>query len=200
MIIANSKPIKIIGYPESSMTAEFVNEISKTHAVEVITPAVFLKDTDRNRAQYILSVSFDLVERQQLINLIDSENLDLITVVSDTTLLGKTPAAIISPGTFIFPFCHIAISTTIGRHCIIGSYCLVAHYSTLGNNCILRPGVMIIGKASVGNNCVINTRSTIANGARITNDVEILGFTNVVKDIAVPGKYLGSTARKQKNI
>ena len=41
MIIANNKPIKIIGYVESSMTHEFVNEISKTRAVDIIAPGDF---------------------------------------------------------------------------------------------------------------------------------------------------------------
>ena len=36
MIIANNKPIRIIGYAESSMTHEFVNEISKTRPDDFI--------------------------------------------------------------------------------------------------------------------------------------------------------------------
>ena len=200
MIIGNDKPIKIIGYAESSMTAEFVNEISLTHLVKVINPNNFLSLPKQHNYQYIIAVSYDLEERKKLIEYVDQQNLDLITVISDTTLVGATPPAIIQPGSFIFPFCNISIASTVGRHCIVGSYSLIGHYSSIGNNCILRPGVMITGKSTVGHNCTINTRSTVTNNSTVADNVEIMAFTNVVKNIVESGKYLGITARRQSNL
>ena len=200
MIIANNKPIKIIGYTESTMTKEFVNEILLTHYVEIIQPDDFLLLCNQDNYQYIISVSYDLEERKKLIAYVDQQNLDLITVISGTTLVGTTPAAVIHPGTFVFPFCNISIASTIGRHCIIGSYSLIGHYASIGNNCILRPGVMVTGKSTVGNNCTINTRSTITNNSNVTDNVEIMAFTNVVKNIIESGKYIGSTARRQPDL
>ena len=200
MIIGNNKPIKIIGYAESSMTQEFVNEIALSHLVKVIQPDDFLLLPDQDSYQYIIAVSYDLEERKKLIKYVDQQNLDLITVINDSSLIGNRPAAIIHPGTFIFPFCNISIASTIGRHCIVGSYSLIGHYASIGNNCILRPGVMITGKSTVGNNCTINTRSTITNNSTVTDNVEIMAFTNVVKNIVESGKYLGSTARRQANL
>ena len=200
MIIGNNKPIKIIGYAESSMTKEFVNEISSTHYVEVLRPDDFLLLCNQDNYQYIIAVSYDLEERKKLIAYVDQQNLDLITVISGTTLVGTTPAAVIHPGTFVFPFCNISIASTIGRHCIVGSYSLIGHYASIGNNCILRPGVMVTGKSTVGNNCTINTRSTITNTSNVTDNVEIMAFTNVVKNIIESGKYIGSTARRQPDL
>ena len=200
MIIANDKPIKIIGYKESSMTAEFVNEITLTHLVEVIQPNDFLLSPNQDNYQYIISVSYDLKERKELIEYVDQQNLDLITVISNTTLVGTVPSAVIHPGTFIFPFCNISLGASIGQHCIIGSYSLLGHYVSIGNNCILRPSVMVTGKSTVGNNCIINTRSTITNDSTVTDDVEIMAFTNVVKNIVEPGRYLGITARRQPDL
>ena len=200
MIIGNNKPIRIIGYNESSMTQEFVNEMALTQLVEVISPKDFLLLPDQNNYQYIISVSYDLEERKKLIAYVDQQNLDLITVISGTTLVGTTPAAVIHPGTFVFPFCNISIASTIGRHCIVGSYSLIGHYASIGNNCILRPGVMVTGKSTVGNNCTINTRSTITNNSNVTDNVEIMAFTNVVKNIIESGKYIGSTARRQPDL
>jgi UDP-3-O-[3-hydroxymyristoyl] glucosamine N-acyltransferase len=200
MIIANQKPIKIIGYTKSSMTSEFVNEITLTHPVEVINPDNFLSLPNQHNYQYIISVSYDLEERKKLIKYVDQHNLDLITVINDTTLVGATPSAIIYPGSFIFPFCNISIASTVGRHCIVGSYSLVGHYASIGNNCILRPGVMITGKSTVGHNCTINTRSTVTNNSTVTDNVEIMAFTNVVKNIVESGRYIGSTARRQPDL
>ena len=195
ILTVNNNPIRIIGYSESSMTQEFVNEISKTHSAEVIAPVDFLNDIDP-KYQYIVSVTFDLVERKKIINIVDQHNLDLITVIHDTTLVGTNPPAEIQPGTFIFPFSSIALGSKVGRHCIIGSYNLIGHYSHLGNNCLTRPAVIISDKSTVGNHCVFNIKSTVTNKSKIVDNVEVLGLTNVVKNIDHPGRYAGSSARR----
>jgi len=195
MIIGNQKPIRIIGYSQSSMTQEFVNEIIKTHQCEVIAPDDFLLDTNP-QYQYIVAISVDFVERKQIVRLLDKQQFDLITVIHDTTLVGSNPPASIQPGSFIFPFCDIALGSIVGRHCIIGPYNLIGHYSQVGNNCITRPNVIISDKSVVGNNCVFNIRSTVINKAHIVDDVEIMGLTNVIKNIDEPGRYIGSTAKK----
>jgi UDP-3-O-[3-hydroxymyristoyl] glucosamine N-acyltransferase len=196
MIIANDKPIKIIGYTESSMTHEFVNEISKTRVVDVVAPSDFLILDNKEQYQYIVSVTVDLAERKQMIDVIDTLMLDLITVINDTALIDYSPKPNIAPGTFIFPFCNIGLGSNIGQHCIVGCYTLVGHYSTIGKNCILRPGVMIHGKSQVGNNCVINTRATVTNGVQVADNIKILGFSAVVKNLDTPGTYIGCPARR----
>jgi len=193
MIIANHKPIRIVGYAESSMTHEFVNEISKTHTAEVIAPLTFAPD---NGYQYIVAVTLDLAERKQIIDAVDQYELDLITVIHDTSLVGSTPPAKIGAGTFVFPFSTIALGASIGQHCIISPYSMLGHYSTIGRNCILRSGAMITDKSTVGNNCVFNIRSTVTNHVTVVDDVQLMAFANVAKDITVPGQYIGSTARK----
>ena len=73
---------------------------------------------------------------------------------------------------------------------------MIGHYSTIGRNCILRSGVMITDKSTIGNNCVFNIRSTVTNRVTIVDDVQLMAFANVAKDITVSGRYIGSTARK----
>ena len=195
ILTVNNNPIRIIGYLESSMTQEFVNEIVKTHPVEVIAPDNFLNNIDP-KYQYIVSVTFDLVERKKIINIVDQHNLDLITVIHDTVLVGTNPPAEIQPGTFIFPFSSISLGSKVGRHCIIGPYNLIGHYSSLGNNCLTRPAVIISDKSTVGSHCVFNIKSTVTNKSNIVDNVEVLGLTNVVKNIDQPGRYAGSSARR----
>jgi hypothetical protein len=195
MIIGNDKPIRIIGYAESSTTHEFLQEISLTRSATVIGTKDFLDNPDP-QFQYIVAVNFDLVERKKIIDTVDELDLDLITVINDQSLVGNNPAPVIQPGTFIFPFCSIGLGAAIGRHCIISPYSMLGHYSTIGRNCVLRPGVMITDKSTVGDNCVFNIRSTVTNRANIVDDVELMAFANVAKDIKTPGRYIGSTARK----
>jgi UDP-3-O-[3-hydroxymyristoyl] glucosamine N-acyltransferase len=175
------------------MTQEFVNEISKTHTAEIVAPVNFVPDQNY---QYIVAVTFDLAERTQLIAVVDQHELDLITVVHDTSLIGSNPPVKIGAGTFVFPFSTIALGAQTGRHCIVGPYNLIGHYSELGNNCITRPGVIISDKSKVGNNCIFNIKSTVTNKVIITDNVSIMGLSNVVKNIDKPGRYAGSSVRR----
>lgn len=193
MIVGNQKPIRIIGYVDSSMTQEFLQAIGKTNKCDVIHPGKFQIDTNY---QYIVSISVDLEERQQIIEQIDQHNLDLATFIHDTSLIGTLPPASIGPGSFVFPFTIIALGSRIGRHCIIGPHNLIGHYSQLGNNCITRPGVTICDKSTVGNHCVFNFKSTVINKATVTDHVEVMALTNIVKNITRPGKYVGTLARR----
>jgi acyl-[acyl carrier protein]--UDP-N-acetylglucosamine O-acyltransferase len=193
MIIGNTKPIRVVGYVESSMTQEFVNEIVKTHTVDVIEPPNFVSNPDY---QYIVAVTLDLAERRRMIDLIDQNNLDLVTVIHDTSLIGSNPPAQIGAGTFVFPFTIVALGSKIGPHSVIGPYNLIGHYSQVGRNCITRPGVTISDKSTVGDDCVFNIKATVTNKVTITDCVEIMGLSNVVKDIDQAGRYAGSTARR----
>ena len=198
MILANHKPIIIIGYRKSSMTEEFMQEISKTHFAQVIEPDEFLGLENKQQFQYIVSSWIDLESRKQVTDLVDNCQLDLITVIHDSAVIARDPAPIIQPGTFIFDLCHVGLSSNIGRHCIINHYTLIGHYTKIGHGCIIRPGVMIIGKSQIGNHCVLNARSTVVNNAVICDNVEVMGFSAVTKDLTSAGKYAGTPARKIK--
>jgi carbonic anhydrase/acetyltransferase-like protein (isoleucine patch superfamily) len=193
IVTVNNNPIRIIGYAESSMTQEFINEISKTHSAEVVSPLNFVPD---NNYQYIVAVTFDLAERRQIIEEVDQHGLDLITVIHDTSLIGSNPPAQIGAGSFIFPFSSLALGSQTGRNCIIGPYNLIGHYSRLGDNCITRPGVTISDKSNVGNNCVLNIKSTVTNKAHMVDHVELKAFSSVTKNIIKPGVYIGTPARQ----
>lgn len=195
MILGNDKPIRIVGHPESSMTLEFESEIGQSHCYQTITPEQYWACDRKQEFQYIVASSYDLAQRQAVIESIDTLGLDLITVVHPTSIVAGTVGA----GSFIFSFCDIKIKSAVGRHSIIGSYSLIGHYSTIGNNCILRPGVMVTGKSQVGNNCVFNLRSTVTNGVEIADNVELAALSGVTKNLAWPGLYAGTPARRVAN-
>jgi UDP-3-O-[3-hydroxymyristoyl] glucosamine N-acyltransferase len=177
------------------MTQEFFNEISQTKPVEILTPEQFACIDNPDQFQYIVSAS-KIKNRQETIKMIDEAGVDLITVIHDTAVLGKTPAPSIGPGSFVFNFATVSIGATLGRHCIVDCYSLIGHHCTLGDNCLVCPNVMINGKSSLGTNCVCNTGVTVTNRAAVADDIELLAFTKVTKNLHAPGRYIGSTAKK----
>lgn len=200
MIIGNQKPIAIIGPAASSMTHEFVDEISRTHQVTVIEPELFLKMPDRHQFQYILACWKDFEQRKQIVLEIDRQGIDLVTVIQDTTMMGRLPPPEIGAGCFIFGFSRIGLGSHIGRHTIVGAYSLIGHYSVVGSGCVLRPGVMITGKSRIGNHCVMNLKSTVTNTVEIVDNVTIMALSAVTKNISRPGRYIGTPARRVTSI
>lgn len=197
MIIANQKPILIVGYQQGSMAQEIYSELKSNHPqVDIIQPDDFFKLANHSDYQYMVSVWADHKQRIQVIEFLDQNNLDLVTFIHETVSVGKIPPVTIGAGSFVFPFCTLSIHSKIGKHCIVGSYSLIGHYSQLSNNCVLRPGVMVNGKSFVGNNCILNTRVTVTNNSQISDNIELMAFSNVTKDLTTPGRYIGSVARK----
>lgn len=199
MIICNYKPILIVGYKQGSSAYEFVNEISKTHACQVIEPQNFFALENKKQYQYIACDWTDRAEKKQVLAVLDSQQLDLITVINDNISMGQTPAPDIQPGTYIGAFCHIGLASQIGRHCIINNFCQVGHFARLGVNCTLAPGTFIIGKSQVGNNCYFNARSMVNNKAIICDNVELMSSSALFKNVNVAGRYAGTPARLVKS-
>jgi hypothetical protein len=68
MIIENHKPIKVIGYSESSMVESAINFISlqTQNTMEVMTPEDFLSLSNQNDYQYIVSFCVDTQLRKNM--------------------------------------------------------------------------------------------------------------------------------------
>ena len=198
MIIENKKPIRFIGYTESSMVESALTFVSKEsqNIIEVITPEVFLDLPNKNDYQYLVTFCLDTKLRKIVCDEIDNSNLDCITYIHDSCLVCDT--CTIGKGVLIGAFSSALYSSRIANHCWIESYCLVAHHVELGRACVMHSGVLIAGKTSIGENCTFKFKSSVLNKVSIVNDVTIGALSNVTKDITQPGRYLGSIARYVK--
>jgi carbonic anhydrase/acetyltransferase-like protein (isoleucine patch superfamily) len=199
MLIANQKPIKIVGYPQGSMTFEFLSEISRDHYAELMPVYMFFELEDKTKYQYIVSETM-LSKRKPIVDYIDQHDLDLVTYIHDSVVLANFAPPNIGAGTFIFPLTSILSNSNVGRHSIIGSHCHIGHYCNVGNNCQLRPGCMITGKSSIGNNCMLNTGVAVTNKAIVADDIELMAFSQVVKNLTEPGKYLGRIPKRVEHL
>lgn len=195
MIIANHKPIRIIGYPEASMAADLVDALHH-HGPEIMLPVEFFDLNSKDQYQYIVPHAKDLAARMDVISILDSMQLDLVTVIHDTVVLPTQASYYIGAGSFIGAYTSIGVLANIGRHTMIGPYSLVGHYSSVGHNTQMRPGSMIIGKSQVGSNCLLHCRVTVTNTVKICDHVELLAFSEVRKSITQSGTYGGKPVRK----
>ncbi len=198
MIIANNKPVMIIGFEQSTLTNECHEFLSLEERLKlkIISPDDFLALTNKESFQYVLAFALNLEERQKIYNLIDKFDLDCITYIHDTCVV--SPTAKIGKGCLIGPFSSLLQHSILDNYCIIESYCLVSHYVEIGKNTILHSGTKIAGKTKIGNNCMFNFNSSVINNVKITDNVILGANSNITKNVDQPGYYLGSNARKYK--
>jgi UDP-3-O-[3-hydroxymyristoyl] glucosamine N-acyltransferase len=198
MLIANAKPICLIGYQNGTLVQESRHFIQQEFSgdIVVITPEEFDALANKQQYQYGIAFTLDQALRQQTIDIVDGLNLDCIRYVHDTVVCyNNNIKQVIGRGSFVAPFSSILFNSKIGNHCIVETYCLVSHYVELGNNVQLHSGVMIAGRTKVGNNSVFNFRSTAINALTLCDGIEVGAASTMTKDTVKPGRYVGTPAR-----
>lgn len=195
MIIENDKPIRVIGYPESSLTDGAVQwfSLESKNEIEIITPEVFLDLPNKSDYQYFVGFSLDMDLRKKVCNIIDGLELDCITYIHDSCVVFDN--AKVGKGVFISSFTSVLYYANIADHCWIEPYCLVAHHVQVGKGCVVHIGSLIAGRTVIGDYCTLGMKSSTINTINITDYVTIGAFSNVTKDITRPGRYIGSIAR-----
>lgn len=200
MLIANSKPIVVIGYEKSTLTQEIYQGIvrSTKQKVTIITPADFLAINDKDEFQYATAFSLDIALRKKVIKLIDELNLDCVSYIHDSVIYYDDMTTI-GKDCFIAPHTVMLLGSKIGNHCIIETNCLVAHYTELKDNVTLHAGSMIAGKTIIGENTVFNFKAAAVNALNIGSDIEVGASSTVTKSIQEPGVYVGTPARRLRD-
>ena len=83
-------------------------------------------------------------------------------------------------------FSQINLCSTIGHDTKTGSFLTTA------------PGVHINGESTIGNMNYYGSNTALKNKIRVTDNVIIGMNSNVLKDIDIPGVYVGNPLRKIK--
>lgn len=124
------------------------------------------------------------------------EKIYLGNIISDQSLIRKDVK--LGTANHIFPFVFLNSEVTIGHHCLINSRATVEHESKIGDFCHISVGAIICGRVCIGDNVFIGAGSVIKDGVNICNDVTIGAGSVVIKDIMIPGTYVGNPIRKIK--
>jgi len=195
MIIENHKPIRIIGYPESSLTDGALQWflLESKNPIEIITPETFLSLSNKDNYQYFVGFTLDMNLRKIVCEEIDNLNLDCVSYIHDSSVLFDTCK--IGKGVFIGAFSVAVQHCEVENHCWIECYCLLPHHGKIGKGSIIHGGSLIAGRVTIGEYCTLNFKSSIINNVTVTDRVTLGAFSNITKDVTRPGRYVGSVAR-----
>jgi acyl-[acyl carrier protein]--UDP-N-acetylglucosamine O-acyltransferase len=195
MIIENDKPIKIIGYSQSSLTDGALRwfSLESKNEIEIITPELFLDLKNKSEYQYFVGFSLDMNLRKVICDEIDQLDLDCVTYIHDSCVLFDNCK--IGKGVFVGAFSTITYHSEIENHCWIECYCLLPHHGKIGKGSVIHGGTLLAGRTTIGEYCTFGFKSSMINHVTMTNNVTIGAFSNVTKNITKPGRYVGSIAR-----
>lgn len=116
----------------------------------------------------------------------NSANISKHSTINEGTLIGKN--VVINPG------------VKIGKNCIINTGAIIEHDCVIEDNVHVAPGVVLSGGVKIEKNCLIGTGARIIQEIHISKNILVGAGTTVTKDIKQPGIYVGTPAKKIKDL
>jgi len=104
--------------------------------------------------------------------------------------------AIITEGTIVMHQALVNTQAKIGQGCIINTKALIEHQSHIGDFTHVSTSATLNGQVKIGNNCFIGSNSVVGNNSEITDNCVISAGTQVLKNIDLPGVYVGNPLKK----
>jgi len=84
--------------------------------------------------------------------------------------------------------------------CIINISTTIEHDTIVGDNVHIRPGAVLSGGVTVGTNSFIGAGAIIIQKTNITANTLIGAGAVVIKDVTSSGVYVGTPAKKTKDL
>jgi sugar O-acyltransferase (sialic acid O-acetyltransferase NeuD family) len=109
-------------------------------------------------------------------------------VVNDEVRLGA--------GTMVFDGVVVNSGVAIGEACILNTSATIEHDCILGDDVHVAPGATMSGEVRIGDHCMIGAGAVVIHGVSICPGCVVGAGAVVVADIAEPGVYAGSPARR----
>lgn len=132
--------------------------------------------------------------RKKLIEEAAQKNSNFATLIDPDAIVMKDSS--VRTGSIICAGSILAINAQIGSHVIINLGCTIGHDDRIDDFCTINPGVNISGKVHLSECVDVGTGSKIIQGKTICEGVVLGAGSVIVKDIDVPGTYVGVPAKR----
>jgi len=157
---------------------------------------------------YVLPISkFDPKEYEIMIAVGDSQsrknieeklpkNTKYFSYIHYTSMLMNNCS--VGVGSFIGANCILTCDIEIGKHAILNRGVQIGHDCKIGDFFSAMPGSIVSGDVTIGDRVYLGTNSSAREKIKICSSVTIGLNSGVVKNIDVPGVYVGTPAIKIK--
>lgn len=170
--------------------------------VEVFVDDIFVESGTKPLSEFnpkefeIMIAISDSVTRKKICNKLPKDTIFFSYIHPTSVLSGKVS---ISEGTFIGPLCILTSNIILGKHVILNRGNQIGHDCVIGDFVSLMPGAIISGDNIIGNDVYFGANSTTKEKIKICDNVKIGLNSGVIKDICLPGTYVGTPTKLLKN-
>lgn len=182
------------------------------HAKEVYCqinmPAVFFVD-DEYSNEYAFPISKFNPEEYKIIVAVSNpkyrfrivkslpKNTKFFTFIHPTALIMDSNIEI-GEGSFIGAYSILTTNIKLGKHSILNRGNHIGHDCEIGDYFSAMPGSIVSGNCKIGDRVYMGTNSSIKEKITITDDVTIGLNGGIIKNINIPGMYVGLPAKFKK--
>lgn len=151
------------------------------------------KSNDASNGEIFVAVGNSAI-REKLMNLYKKERQPILihpsAVIADGVKIGE--------GTVVMAGVVVNAGTQIGNGCIINTSSSVDHDCVIDDYVHISVGSHLAGTVSIGKRTWIGAGATVSNNVNICEDCIVGAGAVVIKDIDIPGTYIGIPAKRIK--
>jgi sugar O-acyltransferase (sialic acid O-acetyltransferase NeuD family) len=155
--------------------------------------AIPLSKFDPSEYEVVVAVG-NPEQRKQIVKRLP-EGTRFFTHIHESVVI-LDPNIVIGEGSIICAGTTITTNVKIGKHAHLNLHSTVGHDTEIGDFFTTAPGVKISGNCRIGECVYFGTNSSVKEKMKICDSVVIGMNAAVVKDIQVPGTYVGIPAKR----
>jgi sugar O-acyltransferase (sialic acid O-acetyltransferase NeuD family) len=169
----------------------FVDDVYWKPNTDYIFP---LSEFDPNKYEVLVAVG-DSKNRYDIVNKLPKETKYFTFIHPSAQVLSPI---YIGEGSFIGANCVLTYNINIGKHAILNRAVHVGHDCIIGDYFSAMPGVVISGNVTIYDCVYLGTNSSVKEKISIHSLVTVGLNSGVVKNIIMPGTYVGTPSKKIK--
>lgn len=151
-----------------------------------------LSELDTSEYEVMIAIG-DSKIRKKLLNKLPQDTqffswIHPTSLVLDNVVLGE--------GSFVGAYSIITTNVKIGNHCILNRHNQIGHDCVIGDFFSAMPGSIVSGNVTIGDSVYLGNNCSIKQNLSITSEVTIGMNSAVVKNITLPGTYVGVPTKK----
>lgn len=153
----------------------------------------------RNLSEYINEYEMfvgigDNNKRKELYENIESLGAQIPVLIHPDAVIGSEVE--LGTGTVVMAGVIINCCSVIGKGCIINTSSTLDHDNHIEDFVHISPGAHLAGNVDIGYGSWLGIGSIVSNNVRITEGCKVGAGSVVVKDLTVPGVYVGVPVRR----
>ena len=158
----------------------------------------FLAKLKNDQIHNAIVLEDDVSDRLRIIQTLMKNKINVHSFIHETSFLGGQN--LIGSGTIIFPMCFVGYKTDIKLGTIIQQNSSIGHHNVIGKCCNIETSVTTNGFSLIGDLSTIHSSATIINRINIGKECEIGAGSLVIKNCQERSTYIGTPARKIKEL